>query len=296
MYCIYTEKIMPQIQPQGPNPLQKYFRQSKLYIRLPSEGAFYPEGSLEMPETGELPVFSMTAKDELAFKTPDALLNGQATVDVIQSCMPNIKNAWMMPSIDIDAALIAIRMATYGEQITISTKVPVIGEDREYQVDLRQMLDSFANQNYQNALQIGEMIVYLRPLTYQEFTKSAIQTMEEQRIFNLVNNDTVSDEDKLQAFTNSFAKLTELTVSMVTQGIDKIVIGEEEVSNRNHIDEFIKNADKEFFNAVTKHLEEQREKYTIKPLVVESTDEDIERGVPRSYEVPITFDQSNFFA
>ena len=31
--------------------------------------------------------------DEITFKTPDALLNGQATVDVIQSCIPNIKDA-----------------------------------------------------------------------------------------------------------------------------------------------------------------------------------------------------------
>ena len=286
---------MPEITAPGHNPLQKYFRQPKLYITLPSGGLFYPDGSLEMTETGELPVFSMTAKDELAFKTPDALLNGQATVDVIQSCIPNIKNAWMMPSIDIDAALIAIRMATYGEMLTITTKVPVIGEERDYQIDLRIMLDQFANQQFEQVIRIGELEVHLRPLSYQEFTKSAIKTFEEQRIFNVVNNEEISDEDKLQAFTNSFAKLTELTVSMVTQGIDKIVVGEDVVSNRAHIDEFVKNADKEFFNIITKHLEDQRAKYTIKPLTVESTEEDRQKGVPATYDIPITFDQSNFF-
>lgn len=287
---------MPEIKPQGPNPLQKYFRQPKLYVRLPSEGQFYPNGALEATETGEYPVFSMTAKDELAFKTPDALLNGQATVDVIQSCIPNIKDAWSMPSIDIDAALIAIRMATYGETLTITTKVPVLGEDRQFQVDLREMLDNFANLEYVSSVQIGEMTVVLRPLNYREFTKSAIQTMEEQRIFNLVNNESVSDEDKLQAFTNSFAKLTELTVGMVTQGIAKIIVGEEEeVTNRNHIDEFIKNADKEFFTNITNHLEEQKSKYSLKPLKVQAGAEDVEKGVPQTYDVPITFDQSNFF-
>lgn len=286
---------MPEITAPGQNPLQKYFRQPKLYIKLPSEGLFYPERSLEVTETGELPVFSMTAKDELAFKTPDALLNGQATVDVIQSCIPNIKNAWVMPSIDIDAALIAIRMATYGEMLTITTKVPVIGEEREYQIDLRIMLDQFSNQQFDRVINVGELEVHLRPLTYQEFTKSAIKTFEEQRIFNVVNNEEISNEDKLQAFTNSFAKLTELTVSMVTQGIEKIVIEDNEVVNRVHIDEFVKNADKEFFNAVTKHLEQQRAKYTIKPLTVQSTDEDQQKGVPPTYDIPITFDQSNFF-
>src|SRR6056300_1622120 len=99
------------------SPLQKFYRQPKLYLSLPSDGKYYPPGVLETTETGEYPVYSMTAKDELAFKTPDALINGQSTVDVIQSCIPNIKNAWEMPSLDLDAALIAIRIATYGEHM-----------------------------------------------------------------------------------------------------------------------------------------------------------------------------------
>jgi len=117
---------MPEITVPSTNPLKNYFRQPKLFLSLPSKGKYYPEGSLEVSESGEYPVFSMTAKDELSLKTPDALINGQSTVDVIQSCIPSIKNAWKMPSLDLDAALIAIRIATYGEMMTVSTKVPVI--------------------------------------------------------------------------------------------------------------------------------------------------------------------------
>ena len=102
------------------NPLAKHFRQPKLYIQFPSKGNFYPDGSLEETETGDYPIFAMTAKDELTIKTPDALLNGQATVSVIQSCVPNIKNAWHVPSIDVDAILIAIRIATYGEKMDLT--------------------------------------------------------------------------------------------------------------------------------------------------------------------------------
>jgi hypothetical protein len=270
------------------NPLKKYFRQAKLHIALPSEYKFYPPGSIDVPETGELEVMSMTAKDELSFKTPDALLNGQATVEVIQSCIPAIKNAWIMPSIDIDAALVAIRMATYGEMLTMTTKVPVTGEEREYELNLRDVLDNFSNLVYENVVQVNDLTIYLRPLTYQEFTKNALKTFEEQRIFNLVN--------ELQAFTNSFTKLTQLTVDMIVQGIDKIVVGEDEVTNRAHIQDFMKNADKEFFNRVMAHLNEQKEKYTIKPLEVRSSPEDIENGAPETFKIPITFDQSNFFA
>ena len=283
------------------NPLSKYFRQPKLYITIPSGGKYYPQGAIDFPENGELPVFSMTAKDELVMKTPDALLNGQATVDVIQSCIPNIKDAWKMPSIDLDACLIAIRLATYGENMTLNIKTPVTGEEKDMAVDLRQLLDGFANLEYNDTVMLPEMTIKLRPLTYQEFTKGALKTFEEQRIFNIVNDERITEEDKLQAFTNSFVKLTELTVDMMTKGIRSIELSNPDsdepivVDNKDHIIDFIKNADKQFFNRVQEHLENEKIKFTIKPLIAEATEEEIAQGVPKTYEVPITFDQSNFF-
>ena len=104
------------------------------------------------------------------------------------------------------------------------------------------------------------------------------------------------EEDKLQAFTNSFVKLTSLTVNMISTGITSIQVGDDIVDNRKHIDEFIANADKQFFNSITEHLNKQKESFSVKPLTVTSTPEDIELGVPATYDVPITFDQSNFFA
>ena len=55
-----------------------------------------------MPENRELPVYPMTAIDEITYRTPDALFNGQAVVNVIHSCVPNIKNAWEIPGTDLD--------------------------------------------------------------------------------------------------------------------------------------------------------------------------------------------------
>jgi hypothetical protein len=284
------------MQQQQANPLSKYFRQPKLFASLPSNGKFYPAGALETTETGEYPIYSMTAKDELTMKTPDALLNGQATVELIKSCVPNIKDPWNLPSIDLDALLIAIRLATYGETMTLQVKTPVTGEEKEMSVNLRDILDNFANIEFEDVVQSGDMTVYLRPLTYREFTKSALKTFEQQRIFNIVNDEQISDEDKLQAFTNSFAKLTDLTVDMMSNHISAIEIGDTRVDNKQHIDEFMKNADKSFYSAIQEHLDSQKIKFTIQPLVASATPEEIEQGVPATYEVPVTFDQSNFFA
>lgn len=278
------------------NPLAKYFRQPKLYVSLPSNGDFYPDGALEKTEASEYPVYSMTARDELTFKTPDALLNGQATVDVIQSCFPNIKDAWSVPSIDIDALLIAMRIATYGENLELEVKIPNTTIEKTFGLDLRILLEQVTNHNYVKFINYQGMIINLRPLTYREFTKTAIKTFEEQRILTLVNDEQMDEEKKLQLFTNSFKKLTDLTVSTVTLGISSIELDGEIVSDPAFIQEFIANADQDLYSTVIKHLEEQKELHSIKPMTVESTEEEQEAGAPKTYEVPIMFDASNFFA
>lgn len=277
------------------NPLQKYFRQPKIYLSLPSNGKYYPKGSLEVSENGEYPVFPMTARDEIMIKTPDALLNGQATASVIASCIPAIKEPFKMPSMDLDACLIAIRIATYGEMMEISIKVPVTGEDKDFDLDLRIMLDQFSNVDYNDAIQLDGMIVNLRPLTYGEFTETSRKTFDEQRIFNVINDTDMSEGDKLATFTESFKKLTDLTILTLEKSIASIEVGDDVVTDQAHIKEFIANTDKGLFESVTNHIEEQRTKFQVKPLVVDATPEEIEAGVPETYEVPVTFDQSSFF-
>ncbi len=282
-------------QPQG-NPLSKYFRQPKIYLKLPSKGRFYPSGAVQMTESGELPVFAMTAKDELLFKTPDALMNGEATVEVIKSCVPAIKNPWAMPSIDADAVLIAIRLATYGEKLEINTKVPGTGKSKDFEIDLRVLLDKLVNFEYQPYVVVNsDITVELRPTTYKEFTENSLKTFEEQRIFRLVNDDTIPDDKKLQAFANSFKKLTDLTINLVVNSVASIDTAEGKVTNKQHISEFFANADKETFDKILEHLESMKEQTTIKPMKVRATEEEIKDGAPAEYEIPITFDQSNFF-
>jgi len=281
---------------QGANPLEKYFRQVKNYMRLPSRGKYYPAGTLEMPATGELAVYAMTAKDELLFKTPDALMNGQATVDVIQSCVPNIKNAWLMPSIDLDAVLIAIRMATYGENMDVSVTVPNTTMKKDYSMDLRLALDDLLQGTFEDELKFDSMTVTVRPINYKEFTESAIKSFEEQRIYNVVNDDKIDEQTKLSMFQQSFRKLTDITISMVSNSVVNIQVDGVVVTDVAHIKEFISKAEKNFYSAIMDHVTKQRASFSIKPLKVMSTAEEIQAGAPVTFDVPVTFDQSNFFA
>ena len=205
------------------NPLSSFMRQPKIYIRLPSGGDYWPEGSLAPTETGEYPVYSMTAKDELLLKVPDALMNGQAVVDVIQHCIPNIKNAWNVPNIDLDIILIAIRLATYGEMMTVPL---TLGNDLdlEYQVDLRNIMDQLMSQvKWDPVVPINQdLTVFVKPVNYKAITKTAIQSFETQKIIQMVNDDNISEDQKVKLFQESFKKISDSTIGTVSASISRI--------------------------------------------------------------------------
>lgn len=290
--------MVNQVKPLQPNPLSSFMRQPKIYIRLPSNGEYWPEGSLAVSETGDYPVYSMTAKDELMLKIPDAVMNGQAVVDVIQHCMPNIKNAWQIPSIDLDVILIAIRLATYGEKMVTPVN---LGEDfeMEYTVDLRTVLDSLmTNITWEPIVSISEdLTVFVKPVNYKKFSESAIKTFETQKIIQLANNDGISEDEKLKAFKESFSKLSEVTIGIVENSIYRIDSTEGSTSDPRHIKEFIENADKDIFNQIQAHLDRLKDINEIKPIRVPVTEQMKEKGFEGEFvEVPLIFDPATFFA
>lgn len=279
------------------NPLAGFMRQPKIYIKLPSNGEYWPEDSLVLSETGEYPVYSMTAKDELMLKVPDALMNGQAVVEVIQNCMPNVKNAWNCPNIDMDLILIAIRLATYGEQMTTPLK---FGDDleMEYQVDLRLVMDSLMNNiQWDPVVPVSpELTVFVKPINYKNMTDAALKTFETQKIMQLVNNDNVSEDDKISLFKESFIKLSGATLGAIEHSISRIESSQGSTDNPEFIKDFVNNVDKEIFDKIQKHLEAMRDQNSIKPIQVPVSDEMREKGITGdTVEIPLTFDASTFF-
>ena len=284
--------------PQRPkNPLAGYMRQPKIYIRLPSNGKYWPEGSIDIPENREFPVYSMTAKDELLFKTPDALMNGQAIVDVIKSCMPNILDPWHCPMMDLDMILIAMRLATYGDKMPFKHVQPGTNEEQEYEIDLRLLLDQLTNNTWVEQVAINpDFIIYVRPLTYRHMTQTGIKTFETQRILSIVNDESIAEAEKIKLFSESFNSLTKVTVDLVAETIFQIQTPEGLVTDLHWIKEFINNADKDIFKTVQDHLNELKLHNDIKPLTFQSTPEQIALGAPETYEVPVNFNNSDFFA
>jgi hypothetical protein len=278
------------------NPLSSFMRQPKIFIRLPSQGEYWPAGSLAITETGELPVYSMTAKDEMMLKIPDALMNGQAVVDVIEHCVPSIKNAWHIPAIDMDIILIAIRLATYGEKMTTPLEFGDVAMD--YQVDLRTIMDTLMNQiGWDPVVSVNDQLtVFVRPLNYKQITATALQTFETQRIMQIANNETMTEDDKLKMFKESFNRLTDSTIGMIGASIYRVDTIAGSTEDPDYIKEFVDNMDKDMFNKIQDHLETLREQNTVKPIHVPVSEDMKAQGITgETVEIPLVFDASTFF-
>jgi hypothetical protein len=165
------------------NPLKQYFRRPSIYLKLPSGGKMYAPGVVNIPESGELAVYPMTAIDEITAKTPDALFNGTAMSDIIKSCIPDIKDPWSINSVDLDAILIAIRSAADGNDMTITSGCPSCKEIAEYAVNLVAILSQLKAADYDKELTINDLYIKFRPLTYKEMNEAGTSQMEAQRIF-----------------------------------------------------------------------------------------------------------------
>jgi hypothetical protein len=284
---------------QTANPLNKYYRQPSIYISLPSRGAYYSDQVFKSTDTGEIPVLPMTAKDEIAFKTPDAMINGQATVDVIRSCCPNLLDPWQMVNYDLDAVLIAIRIATYGETMDFTAIVPVVNEQVSHTVNLPSLLDQTRQIKIKEDFKTKNGFVFtVKPLTYKEVTNIQVKTFEQQKqlVQTNVPGANVTEEQKTQRFAEAYKALTELNFQMLSNAFTKIVTPDgDTVTDKAQIVDFLQNADSVFVNEVQDKMIELRSQAQIKPLKMKSTEEQIKKGAPVSFDVPITFDNSNFF-
>ena len=274
---------------QYSNPLKQFFRQPSIYIRLPSGGNFWKQEALETPVNNEYPVLPMTAIDEITYRTPDALFNGQAVVSVIESCMPNIKDAWETPIVDLDTILVAIRIASFGHELSVETRCPKCEHEAEYGIDLRQVLDRMGTLDYSKTVHTGEMEIFFRPLTYRQTTENSLKQFEEQKILNILPNTDIPESEKLDRLSEAVKKLTELTIDALSECILMIRTANAQVTETEFIREFLTNAPSATFNQIRDHIVALRESNELKPLNIRCS------SCENNYDQPITLDQSFFF-
>jgi len=278
------------------NPLEKYYRQPAIYIRLPSKGKYYTKEVYTPTETGEIPVLPMTAKDELAFKTPDAMINGQATVDVIKSCVPGIRDPWSMPVIDLDTVLLGVRIASTGESMDISVIVPKVEETIAYTVDLRVMMDQIDRSQFNPYVVLEPTLtVKVKPMSYRQLTNLQLRTYEQQRMMTQVAQGKMSASEKNKEFNEIFNRMTNLTLDNMKEGVLEINADGDVITENTYISEFVDNMQAEMASKIRTHIDGQNSLGKIKPITVQVPEDMVKKGAPTTFGSPLSLDNSNFF-
>lgn len=271
------------------NPLQQYFRRPSLYLKLPSEGNGYPPGSIDLPENRELPIYPMTAIDEITARTPDALFNGLAVVEIIKSCVPNIKDPWKILQIDLDPILLAIKMATHGSTMEFDTVCPSCNENNKYDINLTQLLNDYKTGDYEKPLRIDELSIKFHPLSYKQINDTSLVQFDIQRLLRAIQEMREDDEERNKKSSQILAQMNEIANDLLVESIEYIGAPEGVVLEKEYIKEFLLNIDIKTFEKIRDTSIELKKSTETKPLKFKCI------NCNHEYEQPFNINVSDFF-
>lgn len=272
------------------NPLSKYFRQPALYLKLPSNGRWWNPADIDVPDNRELPVYPMSARDEIILKTPDALLNGQGMVDVIQSCVPNIKNAWGTPSVDMDALLISMRMASYGTNMDFESNCSHCQHKNLHGVDLGKPLSGLHCPNFDRHIEYKELKIKLKPQNYKQVNRGSMISFEQQKIMSALSDTAMDEIERSKMLTTSVQRLIDLGIESCVNSTEYIKIDDAIVTDSQHIADFYTNAETEVVRLLQKQIQILNDEGKVAPFQLRC------ESCEKEYSAELTFDYSSFFA
>ena len=223
------------------NPLSKYFRKPTIYVQIPTGGRFNPE--IDKTILDEIPVLPMNAIDEISMQNPDELLNGEALINLIKSCVPSIPNPRELCNIDAELLYLAIKYATYGKNIQHLHTCTECKEQAEYNIDINKILDRFPDIQAVDPVEYEDLKIHIHPPKVESLTRLALIDVEQHRILNSMK-ETAEGGDEMEMakqFAISFRKVSTQTISLLISSISQIETPDAIVTNEKEIGEFINN-------------------------------------------------------
>lgn len=265
------------------NPLLQNFRRPVLYVELSDTTE-----ALDPSANGEYPVFAMTLIDEITAKTPDALMSGQAVVDVIRSCIPAIKDPWKASNITIDKALVAIKIASQGGEVEISSECPNCKTQTSYDVNLSMSLRQIDGSKFDQVYEFFGMKFKFKPINYTQVTDAQKMTFELNRAMLKIN--LIEDiNEKKEVLNKELRVFSKYTMKITAQSIEYIETDGVKVESSEFIEEYLANIAKQDYEEIRNFVDSLRESAKVKPLKLKCPE------CEHEYQQEYQLDFSDFF-
>jgi hypothetical protein len=270
------------------NPLQQYFRQPKVFVAIPSQG-IYNKPTTYNGDLARLAIYGMTGMDEIMLKTPDALITGESTVKVLESCCPEITDGWDVSNLDVDALLVAVRIATYGNIMNMVHTCKSCSTENTYELDVSKFLEHFSQCSFDPVVKVDGLTIRIRPLSYKQVTEFNLENFALQK--RLFHASQLEDEDsRSKSISQLYRELGTLQNKIMFAGVEQVETPSEIVTDPIFINEWLSNADKTIFDAVRDQVSKNNAAWKIPDTRVKCEN----CGSENSFSVDL--DQSSFFA
>lgn len=239
------------------NPLLDEMRDAgsipSVEIALPTRGYFYPEGEVldNTVNADELPVRSLSIIDETAFKDPMMLISGNAISKMINHITTGITDPGYLCEIDIQAILVACRIASYGNTLMVDHKCSSCNEQHTMDINLTDHIQNYNPftpeefKEYDLFLERTGQTIRLRPIRYKDSVEMTISNIKTSFQFEQYEN--MNDQEALSAeFIDIYNKQFEDTVNNNIHAVISSILYVEtksgkKVTDQNYIEEwFIK--------------------------------------------------------
>lgn len=277
------------------NPLTQFYRKPGAFVTLPSGGRFY-KNAPTLTESNELAVYPMTAKDEMILKNPDALFNGEAVRQVLASVVPDIANVNEMPAPDVDLVLVAMRMASYGDDLNLDVAHGCDaskGKVQSITVSLGSVVGSMKpiDPNLGQVRLSSGLTVIIRPYNLADqsrLLKSQFTSMRQIQAMDA--NENLSTQEKTEMANREYANMVDLAQELLTGCVQRVVLPDgQEVTDRTHIADWMKNLDRASIDRLDQELKRFQEFGIIREVTTKCD------YCGETYKTDMLFDPTSFF-
>jgi hypothetical protein len=208
------------------NPLQQYFRQASVYLKLPTLGRWYKNGEVSFSESQEIAIFGMTAIDDILISTPDAMLSGAALEKIIQNCAPDVKNVKKLMSPDLEAIFLGIKIGTTGGKYDVDRVCPKCSNQMTFEVNCEYLMSTMTYvEDSDTVLNINnELEIRIKPYNLEMRRMFITKQFEEDRLLKSIdaNNKELDEFQKADILQKSIEKISRITFNLVSQSIESV--------------------------------------------------------------------------
>lgn len=225
------------------NPLLEDLQESgtieTVSIALPTSGRFYDDGVIDEDASVEdLEIKSIGIMAELSTRDPFLLASGKGMELLIPQICPAINAPEKLAEIDIEAILIASRIATHGNHMILEHKCtnPVqavdnveepCGEENKIDVNLYDIIMRYGPLEFNDSFVVDlpeyNQRVFLKPIEYGHalaILRDALINTKDDMVFNNTQvSDILNDVDKMDAYSEHVMKKAITTMEGIIHSI-----------------------------------------------------------------------------